>query len=311
MAAGHRDYKTVPVEIHKPQNQITGRFAPSPTGELHFGSLVAAVGSYLQARARGGRWLLRIEDIDPPREVTGAALSQVRTLKRFGMIPDGPVIYQRQSDQRHQAALAQLLAAGQAFECACSRKDLPESGVYPGNCRDGLPPGRKPRSIRFRVSDDQVGFDDLVQGPCRQHPASESGDFVIRRADRLIAYQLAVVVDDATSGVSEVIRGADLIDSTGRQILVYRALGLQEPVYGHLPIVTDENGRKLSKSDRDDPVHAMPAAGALRLALRALGQEPPAGLKNLDRLWQHALKNWRIEQVPKGPVCIGVHPDRP
>lgn len=310
MAAGHSICKSMSVENPKLGKPIIGRFAPSPTGELHFGSLVAAVGSLLQARSRGGQWLLRIEDIDPPREVAGAAQSQIDTLKRFGMMPDAPVSFQRTSARLHQAALEKLLASGLAFHCGCSRKDLPADGIYPGTCRDGLAPERMPRSIRLRVADTQIGFHDLVQGQCHQYPARECGDFVVRRADGLIAYQLAVVVDDAAGGVTEVVRGADLIDSTARQILVYRALGLSMPEYAHLPLIVDEHGRKLSKSEGDDPVHSLAPATALRLALRALGHEPPPACRSLDSLWQQALENWQLERVPKGPVCIGVHTDR-
>lgn len=310
MAAGTHENKTVTVDNPSHATRIRGRFAPSPTGELHFGSLVAAVGSCLNARARGGQWLVRIEDIDPPREVPGAARSQIATLRRFGLIPDQPVIYQSRLRARHDAALEQLLGQGNAFHCGCSRSDLPPDGVYPGTCREGLPPGRSARSVRLRVSGQAVDFLDPIQGPCRQNPATEFGDFVIRRADGLIAYQLAVVVDDAASGITEVVRGADLIDSTGRQLEVYRALGLTPPSHAHLPLVVDEQGRKLSKSDGDDPIRSHPPATALRLALRALGHEPPAGARSLESLWNAALEDWDIRQVPTGPVCIGVHPDR-
>lgn len=310
MAPDSSFYKTMPAENPAPDKPIIGRFAPSPTGELHFGSLVAAVGSLLQARSRGGHWLVRIEDIDPPREVPGAAHSQIRTLERFGMLPDAPVSYQRASAPLHEAALDKLLTGGMAFDCACSRSDLPASGVYPGTCRSGLPPGRKPRSVRLRVNDTKIAFDDQVQGRQSQCLTDECGDFVIRRADGLIAYQLAVVVDDAASGVTEVVRGADLFDSTARQIMVYQALGLSPPSHAHLPLIVDEKGRKLSKSDGDDPVHALAPPTALRLALRALGHEPPASCRSLDQIWSHALQDWRIEKVPKGPVCIGVHTHR-
>ncbi len=285
-----------------------GRFAPSPTGPLHFGSLVAAVGSYLRARSLGGQWLVRIEDIDPPREVAGAAADQLETLRRFGMIADEPVIYQSRSARLHQAALEQLLRTGQAFECGCSRRDLPESGIYPGTCRNGIPPGRQARSVRLKVDDQAVEFEDAIQGPCRQNPAHQSGDFVVRRADGLMAYQLAVVVDDAASGINEVVRGADLIDSTGRQILVYQALGERPPGYAHLPIIVDENGRKLSKSDADDPVQARRPASTLRLALRALKHEPPDGCRSLEATWKWAIENFDIRQVPRDEVAIGVHP---
>ncbi|RFF31908.1 tRNA glutamyl-Q(34) synthetase GluQRS [Wenzhouxiangella sediminis] len=286
-----------------------GRFAPSPTGALHFGSLVAAVGSYLRARSLRGRWLVRIEDLDPPREVPGAAEEQVETLAAFGLVPDAPVAYQSRSAALHQKALQQLLDSGAAYWCGCSRRDLPDDGIYPGTCRHGLPPGREPRSVRMRTDNAEIEcFVDAVQGEYCDHPGRMGGDFIILRGDGLIAYQLAVVVDDAASAITEVVRGADLIDSTPRQLLVYRRLGLKPPDWMHLPIVTDDNGRKLSKSDDDDPVIARPRAEALRLALRALGHEPPAGARWLDTQMNWALANFDIARIPRGPVAVGVHP---
>ena len=283
-----------------------GRFAPSPTGDLHFGSLVAAAGSWLQARSRQARWIIRIEDIDPPREVAGAAERQLATLALFGLASDEPVIRQSRLRQQHDIALASLLQAGLAYFCGCTRKQLPADGVYPGTCRQGIPDGRKPRSIRFRLPDRTVEFDDGIQGRQCQQPARDSGDFIIRRGDGLIAYQLAVVVDDAIAGVTEVVRGADLLDSTGRQILLHQALGWTPPSYCHLPVIVDENGRKLSKSDADDPVAKYPPRQALRLALRALGHEPPSSRQALDAQWRWALEHWQLQQVPPGPVAIGM-----
>ena len=277
---------------------------------MHFGSLVAAVGSYLRARSLGGQWLVRIEDIDPPREVAGAAANQIDTLRRFGMIADEPVSYQSQSASLHQTALERLMAAGQAFACGCSRRDLPDNGIYPGTCRAGLPSGKKPRSIRLQVDDETIVFDDAVLGRCRQNPARQCGDFVIRRADGLSAYQLAVVVDDIASGITEIVRGADLLESTGRQILVYRALGKPAPEYAHLPVIVDDSGRKLSKSESDDPVHVRHPATTLRLALRALDHEPPQGCRSLDEIWQWSIRHFDIQRVPSGEVAIGMHPDR-
>jgi glutamyl-Q tRNA(Asp) synthetase len=286
-----------------------GRFAPSPTGALHFGSLVAAVGSYLRARSLGGRWLLRIEDMDPPREVPGAAKEQVETLASFGLVPDAPVYYQSHSAARHQQALEQLLESGAAYWCGCSRRDLPADGIYPGTCRNGLPPGRKPRSVRMRTEDAGIEcFVDAVQGEYCDHPGRIGGDFIILRGDGLIAYQLAVVVDDAASGITEVVRGADLIDSTPRQLLIYRRLGLTPPDWMHLPVVTNDSGRKLSKTDGDDPVVARPQGEALRLALRALGHEPPAGARQLGTQMDWALANFDLARIPRGPIAVGVHP---
>lgn len=286
-----------------------GRFAPSPTGPLHFGSLVAAVGSYLRAKSLDGVWRVRIEDIDPPREVAGAAEAQIATLARFGLEADGPVAWQSRSAGMHRKALTQLLASGAAFECGCSRRDLPESGIYPGTCRAGLPPGRAPRSVRMRTDTaDTERFTDAVQGEFSDHPSQPSGDFILRRGDGLIAYQLAVVVDDAGAGITEVVRGADLLDSTARQLLVYRRLGLAPPGWLHLPVVTDDDGRKLSKSDGDDPVVAYPEREAMRLALRALGHEPPPGCRSLESQWQWARSAFDIARIPRGPVAVGVHP---
>lgn len=295
--------------VDEPSSSYVGRFAPSPTGALHFGSLVAAVGSYLRARSRGGLWLLRIEDLDPPREVPGAAGEQIATLAAFGMQPDAPVLYQSRSARLHQSALEQLLACDAAFWCGCSRRDIPPDGIYPGTCRHGLPPGREPRGVRIRTDDADIEcFVDAVQGEYCDHPGRIGGDFIIRRGDGLIAYQLAVVVDDADAGITEVVRGADLIDSTPRQLLVYRRLGLAPPEWMHLPVVTDDSGRKLSKSDGDDPVVARPRSEALRLALRALGHEPPGGARLLGTQMDWALANFDIERIPRGPIAVGVHP---
>lgn len=287
--------------------EYRGRFAPSPTGDLHFGSLLAAVGSYLQARAARGLWYVRIEDIDPPREVPGAARAQLETLRRFGLVPDGPVQWQSSMQDAHMLALRKLAADGLAYPCACARRDLPKSGIYPGTCRAGIAAGRPARSIRFRVKPGPVRFKDAVQGSCEQDLELDVGDFVIRRADGLVAYQLAVVVDDARARISEVVRGADLLDSTPRQISLYRALGLPEPAWMHLPLVTDEHGRKLSKSSRDDPVNRHRPATVLRLVLRALGHEPPAGRRSLESQLSWAVAHWSAHAIPRGPVGIGVH----
>lgn len=278
-----------------------GRFAPSPTGPLHFGSLVAAVGSFLQARANRGRWLVRIEDIDPPREVPGAAASQIATLARFGMVSDAPVIFQSRSASLHARAIAQLRMAGLAFDCGCSRADLPSSGIYPGTCRNGIAEGKTARSVRFRVPDDPVIVADRVFGRSSHVLADESGDFVIRRADGLVAYQLAVVVDDIESGITEVVRGSDLLESTPRQQALYMALGAPAPAWLHLPLAVDRAGRKLSKSASADPVENAPPARALALALEALGHRPPAGAHSLEALWRWAVAHWDPGQIPRDP----------
>ena len=284
-----------------PATRYRGRFAPSPSGPLHFGSLVAAVGSYLQARHHRGSWQVRIEDIDPPRVVAGAAEDQLATLARFGLRSDGPVQYQRRFTPRHARAVERLLAEGLAFPCGCSRSDLPPSGVYPGTCRDGLPPGRAPRSIRFRVPAAPVRVEDPLRGAWDERLEACCGDVVIRRADGYYAYQLAVVVDDLHEGITEVVRGADLIDSAGRQQALHRAFGHAPPRWLHLPLVVDAHGRKLSKSTGADPIAARPPAEALALALRVLGQVPPSGRRSLDALWTWARVHWDPTRIPTEP----------
>lgn len=282
-----------------------GRFAPSPTGELHFGSLVAAVGSYLQARSQRGRWLLRIEDIDPPREVPGSAERILEDLHRFGMEADEPVLYQSQREPAYREATRRLVATGLAFPCGCSRRDIPTGRPYPGTCRSGIPDGGPGRSIRVRIEDRDLVFVDAVHGKRTENLARSCGDFVIRRADGLPAYQLAVVLDDAFQGVTEVVRGADLLDSTPRQIHLQELLGLPRPAYLHLPIATDLEGRKLSKRLRSDPLTGNDPATALRAALRFLGQPVPE-ICGLGELWDWAARNWRPDRIrPPGTPHAG------
>ncbi|MEX0916076.1 MAG: tRNA glutamyl-Q(34) synthetase GluQRS [Wenzhouxiangellaceae bacterium] len=278
-----------------------GRFAPSPTGPLHFGSLLAAVGSYLQARANKGRWMVRIEDIDPPREVPGAAAGQIETLERFGMVSDEPVVYQSQSAWLHARALENLRTAGLAFDCGCSRRDLPASGIYPGTCRNELAPGKSARSVRFRIPDQPLAVEDQVFGRSSHCLAGVCGDFVIRRADGLIAYQLAVVVDDIESCITEVVRGRDLLDSSPRQQALFEALGAPVPQWMHLPLAVDSSGNKLSKTTRADPVDTAPAARTLALVLQALGHRPPPGARSLESLWTWAITNWDPRRIPREP----------
>ncbi|MEO8160421.1 MAG: tRNA glutamyl-Q(34) synthetase GluQRS [Arenimonas sp.] len=247
-----------------------GRFAPSPTGPLHLGSLSAALGSWLMARQRGGEWLLRIEDLDPPREKPGAAAQQLETLARFGLLPDGPVLFQSERHEFYAAALASLAAAGEAFECLCSRADLAASDGIHRDCV-ARPSGRRP-AWRLRVPSGPIGFIDAIRGAQSQDLQAEVGDFVLRRADGYWAYQLAVVVDDALQGITEVVRGADLLDSTPRQLLLQRRLRLPSPAYAHLPLLLDSDGSKLSKSLHGAPVDGADPLPALRLAWRLLGQ---------------------------------------
>jgi glutamyl-Q tRNA(Asp) synthetase len=274
-----------------------GRFAPSPTGDLHFGSLLAAVASYLQVKSSGGKWLIRIEDIDPPREVAGSAVRILQDLERFGMHPDRDVLYQSTRTKAYQLAIQELLDSGKAYWCGCSRSELPASGIYPGICRDGLPPGKTARSVRLRVSNQIIRFNDAVQGPAEENLSETVGDFVIRRADGLAAYQLAVVVDDSFQKITEVVRGADLLDSTARQIYLQQRLGLETPVYAHHPVVTDEGGRKLGKRYGSDPIVSMSPLQVLRRALSALGQPCPE-INSIDDLWHWALTNWKLSNIP-------------
>lgn len=277
-----------------------GRFAPSPTGPLHFGSLLAAFGSWLLARRAGGQWRVRIEDLDPPREVAGAAALQLRTLAAFGLEPDGPVMWQSERHAAYQAALDRLLADGHAFECHCSRTDLAgEGGIHRG-CVTGA--RRAAPAVRLRVPNGiAIHFDDLVRGPQQQDVGREAGDFVLRRADGLWAYQLAVVVDDAAQNITDVVRGADLLDSTPRQILLQRALQLPTPRYAHLPLVVSEDGRKLSKSAAALPVDADDPMPALRAAWHALGQEPHllCARGNVTALLRAAVDGFDPARIPR------------
>ena len=250
-----------------------GRFAPSPTGPLHLGSLLAAFGSWLLARHAGGEWLVRIEDVDRAREVPGAAARQLDTLAAFGLVPDRPPVHQSQRHALYQAALEQLKQAGAAFPCACSRSELAAQGGVHRHCIATAARARP--AWRLRVPDGlRIGFDDGLQGRYAQDLAAEVGDFVLRRADGYWAYQLAVVVDDADQGITDVVRGADLLDSTPRQILLQRALGLPTPRYLHLPLVLDAHGHKLSKSSAAWPVDPSDPQPALRLCWSLLGQQP-------------------------------------
>lgn len=252
-----------------------GRFAPSPTGALHFGSLLAALGSWLLARVEDGQWWVRVEDLDPLREVAGAADQQLSALASFGLGSDAPVVRQSERDVLYLAALDRLLVQDLAFVCHCSRSDLVATrGVH----RKCVARRRRPDpAIRLRVpAQARVTFEDAVQGTQSQDVAVEVGDFVLRRADGCWAYQLAVVVDDAAQGMTDIVRGADLLDSTPRQILLQRALELPTPRYLHLPLVRDGNGRKLSKSDAALPVDPDNPLPAIHAAWRALGQDPRA-----------------------------------
>jgi glutamyl-Q tRNA(Asp) synthetase len=265
---------------------ITGRFAPSPTGPLHLGSLVAAAGSWLYARAGGGRWLVRMEDIDTPRVVPGSAEEILAALERYGFEWDGEIVWQSRRTHLYEAALNELRAKKLVYDCACSRAELQRAAsaplgrepVYPGTCRNGLAEGKVARAVRFKVPDEVIGFDDRIAGPIAENVAEQTGDFVVRRADGLFAYQLAVVVDDAEQGVTQVVRGTDLLTSTPRQIALQRALGYPTPEYAHLPLVVTADGAKLGKRDGALPLPSLDedrVRETLQLALRHLGIDVP------------------------------------
>lgn len=287
-----------------------GRFAPSPTGLLHLGSLLAAAGSYLQARSQGGAWLLRIEDLDTPRVVPGAADQILRTLECFGFQWDGPVA--RQSDRRelYRSALDRLSAGGRVYSCSCSRQELSnrhpgneadedDEPLYPGTCRNGPRRAGVPLARRFRAIDRQFAFTDELQGVYCENVATQVGDFVIRRRDDLFAYQLAVVVDDAQEGSTEVVRGCDLLCNTPRQMLLLEELGLPVPRYLHLPLLVEADGRKLAKSHRSVAVAGSDPAAQLYAVLAHLGREPPSELARgaAPELMDWAIGHWNLEPL--------------
>jgi glutamyl-Q tRNA(Asp) synthetase len=287
------------IEVGSGSAAYRGRFAPSPTGPLHAGSLAAALASWLDARAHGGTWLVRIEDLDPPRELAGAASDIINTLRLFGLESDEPVAFQSQRTTLYKAALDQLDRQGLVFGCACTRKDMEEVGaqpgarvgVYPGTCRDGTG-GRPVRALRVRVPTGSIGFEDRALGHYAQELESEVGDFVVRRADGLWAYQLAVVVDDAAQGITDVVRGADLLDNTPRQIYLQRALGFPTPRYLHVPIVTNATGEKLSKQTGAQPLDRANVVGELERTWQHLGFAP-IGAGARDAFLTRAIRLWR------------------
>ena len=284
-----------------------GRFAPSPSGALHFGSLIAATGSYLQARHQQGEWCVRIDDIDPPREVPGAAAHILHSLEAYGFAWDGEVSYQSRRQDLYQQALQQLQESDRIYPCGCTRSSLVEHldperpEVYPGICRDGLAPGAQERSLRVHCQRSIVQFEDRLQGPQCMDLALECGDFVVKRADGLIAYQLATAIDDASQGISEVVRGADLLESTFRQVHLQRLLALPSPAYAHLPVATNASGEKLSKKTRAIDITLLPVVESLYHVLLFLGQNPPVELRSASRdaLWDWAIANWQFEDIPR------------
>lgn len=285
-----------------------GRFAPSPTGPLHAGSLLAALGSFLQARSQQGEWWLRIENIDPPREAAGAADRILRSLDAHGLHWDGPVWYQKDRAARYAEALQELAAGGHLYGCECSRQAIAaasptgSAGHYPGTCRGQPVVTAAAQALRIDTRGARIRFEDAIQGPRTSNLEQDSGDFVIRRRDGLYSYQLAVALDDAEQGMTEVVRGSDLLDSTPRQIYLQRLLQLPSPRYAHLPVLTEAvTGQKLSKQNRAPALDDRRPVENLWQALRQLGQQPPAALRQADReaLLEWAIRHWQLKSVPR------------
>lgn len=284
-----------------------GRFAPSPTGSLHLGSLLTAVASYLHARASGGEWLVRIEDLDQPRCPPGAAATILATLDHHGLWWDGSVTYQSERLALYRTKLEQLRSAGHTFACTCSRSQLNDAEVYPGTCRDRVGHLHASHSIRLRVPAETCELDDEVQGRHVAHLDKDVGDFVILRRDGIFAYQLAVVVDDMAQQITQVVRGADLFDNTPRQLLLFRLLGAAAPRYAHVPVLTDRLGHKLSKQSFASSVESHQPSDNLRLILALLGHEPPKILTHAAprELLAWATAHWSLPRVPQGVVHSG------
>ncbi|THB72330.1 MAG: tRNA glutamyl-Q(34) synthetase GluQRS [Gammaproteobacteria bacterium] len=286
-------------------NNYIGRFAPSPTGPLHFGSLVAAVGSYLEAKTNHGKWLLRVEDIDPPREVKGATKNIISTLEQFGFEWDEHITYQSRRYEIYQEYIDQLLHRSLAYSCGCSRKEIAKTAtrsanglIYPGTCRIGLG-NKEPRSVRLLTENIDINFHDLVQGVIIQNLETESGDYVIKRADGLYAYNLAVVIDDQLSGITDIVRGHDLLACTCQHIYLQRVLHFDTPRYAHLPIAINKSGQKLSKQNLAKEIDTHNKAQALFNALTFLNQNPDKQLleSDLDSIWNWSIENWNIGAI--------------
>ncbi|MEX2132352.1 MAG: tRNA glutamyl-Q(34) synthetase GluQRS [Pseudohongiellaceae bacterium] len=280
----------------------TGRFAPSPSGPLHFGSLLAAVASYLDARSQRGRWLMRMEDLDPEREPPGTDKLILQQLQDFGLCWDGEVIYQSSRLSAYAEAFRQLDSRGLCYRCDCSRQRIKALGsVYDRHCRNRSLPDDSDAAIRLRTDDRKIEFEDLIQGPQSQQIAQQTGDFIIRRRDGLFAYQLAVVVDDAMQDITHVVRGWDLLESTPRQIYLQRLLGYRTPVYAHVPIITNESGQKLSKQHFAEPLDAAHRDKLLTRCLHFLGLQPGPEISRLSVAEQlrWATGRWHIQAVPK------------
>lgn len=286
-----------------PDKPYIGRFAPSPTGLLHFGSLMTAVASFLDAKAHQGKWLVRIEDLDPPRETPGASDEILKTLEAYHLHWDGDVWKQSNRHEIYQAQVDQLLKSQLAFYCTCSRKPLilKYGGYYPGICRGQFTKPDQPASVRLLTHDQPIGFDDALQGHYEQRLESEVGDFIIKRKDGLYAYHLAVVMDDQAQGITDIVRGLDLLDSTPRHLYLQELLGYHTPQYLHLPIVVNHLGQKLSKQTFADPIPKHQPSHYLWACLDTLGQQPPRELKNDTpaTLLEWAIQHWDRHKIPR------------
>ena len=285
-----------------------GRFAPSPTGPLHFGSLVAAVASYLEARKNKGRWLVRMEDLDKPREMAGAANGILSTLEAFGFEWDGAIEYQSSRLHAYAETLELLAKADKLYPCTCSRKEIGDSAqhgidglVYPGTCRDGIAGEKTARAWRLRTENRRIGVEDLIQGRIEQDIRRDIGDFVLKRADGQFSYQLAVVTDDANQGITHIVRGADLLDSTPRQVYMQQLMDYPLPSYAHVPVATNSEGEKLSKQTLAKALGSGERQHELHRALAFLGQEPPGELlhHSLSDVWRWAHAHWQLASVPR------------
>jgi glutamyl-Q tRNA(Asp) synthetase len=282
----------------------TGRFAPSPTGPLHYGSLLAAVASYLNIRSQNGAWLVRIDDLDPPREMAGAASDILRTLENFGLHWDRDIVYQSRRLRAYDEALTKLQKKELIYPCSCSRKDIVKRGesVYAGHCRNGHNKTQKRNSIRIKVPQQTISWFDMIQGPQSASLFQDYGDFIVRRADGLHAYHLAVVMDDAYQGITESIRGADLLPSTSAQMYLQQVLDIKPPQYAHIPVAVNSSGEKLSKQSGAAPVSMRDPARTLFKALQDLGQSPPQDLEesSVGDILHWGEKNWDLQKIPAG-----------
>lgn len=286
--------------------QYIGRFAPSPSGPLHFGSLVAALGSYLQAKANNGKWLVRIEDIDPPREVAGAADAILNTLEAYGLHWDDSLLYQHNRYEAYQAQIDTWLAAGEAYYCQCTRRQIKDAGgLYPGTCRHRTL-DKEGSAVRVCIDNPVTEFVDIKHGTLSLDPAMAAEDFIIKRRDGLFAYNLAVVLDDIYQGVTEVVRGADLIEPTGRQVSLYQKLGAPQVSYLHLPLALNADGNKLSKQNHAPAIDNAHPGPAMEAALTFLGHPPPKELHGApvaELLWW-GIENWQISKLPSKTEVI-------